>query len=236
MKKYFTVYGICWAIALVVFNVITFVSAANTIGISNAGAGFWVGYIFITIVFIGNLVCSFLFFKEENIDKIFLKLPIIYIAYIALIVSLIAGAIAMAIPVIPYWVGIVVDVVILAVYAIAIVQANTAADVVSEIDDRVKAQTFFIKSLTTDAQILMSFAQSDDVQTECKKVYESIRYSDPMSNDALAEIERQIQNEFKTFDDAVKKDNTELVKNSANKMIALINKRNSQCKVLKQKS
>lgn len=236
MKKYFKFYGICWAIALVVFNIITFISVANTVGISNAGTGFWVGYVFITIVFIANLICSFLFFKEENIDKIFLKLPIIYIAYIALIVSLIAGAIAMAIPVIPYWVGIVIDVVILAIYAIAIVQANAAADVVSEIDDRVKAQTFFIQSLTADAQTLMSFAKSDDVQTECKKVYESIRYSDPMSNDALAEIESQIQNEFNTFDGAVKKDNTELVKNSANKIIVLMNKRNSKCKVLKQKS
>lgn len=233
MKKYFKFYGICWAIAFVVFNIITFISTGNTVGISNASAGFWVGYVFITIVFVANLVCSFLFFKEENIDKIFLKLPIIYIAYIALIVSLITGAIAMAIPAIPYWVGIVVDVVILAVYAIAIVQANAAADVVSEIDNRVKAQTFFIKSLTADAQNLMSFAKSDDVQTECKKVYESIRYSDPMSNDALAEIESQIQNEFKTFDEAVKKDNTELVKNSANEIIALMNKRNSKCKVLK---
>lgn len=233
MKKYFTVYGICWAIALVVFNVITFVSAANTIGISNAGAGFWVGYVFITIVFVANLVCSFLFFKEENIDKIFLKLPIIYIAYIALIVSLIAGAIAMAILVIPYWVGIVVDVMILAVYAIAIVQVNTAADVVSEIDDRVKAQTFFIKSLTADAQTLMSFAQSDDVQTECKKVYESIRYSDPMSNDALAQIDNQIQNEFYVFSGAVKDGDTELVKSSADRIVTLVHERNNNCKLLK---
>ncbi len=233
MKKYFKFYGICWAIALVVFNIITFIFTGNTVGISNASAGFWVGYVFITIVFVANLVCSFLFFKEENIDKIFLKLPIIYIAYIALIVSLIAGAIAMAIPVIPYWVGIVIDVVILAVYAIAIVQVNAAADVVSEIDDRVKAQTFFIHSLTADAQTLMSFAKSDVVQTECKKVYESIRYSDPMSNDALAQIENQIQNEFNIFAHAVKKDNTDLVKNSANKIIVLINKRNLQCKVLK---
>lgn len=233
MKKYFKFYGICWAIALVVFNIITFIFTGNTVGISNASAGFWAGYVFITIVFVANLVCSFLFFKEENIDKIFLKLPIIYIAYIALIVSLIAGAIAMAIPVIPYWVGIVIDVVILAVYAIAIVQVNAAADVVSEIDDRVKAQTFFIHSLTADAQTLMSFAKSDVVQTECKKVYESIRYSDPMSNDALAQIENQIQNEFNIFAHAVKKDNTDLVKNSANKIIVLINKRNLQCKVLK---
>ena len=233
MKKYFKFYGICWAIALVVFNIITFIFTGNTVGISNASAGFWVGYVFITIVFVANLVCSFIFFKEENIDKIFLKLPIIYIAYIALIVSLIAGAIAMAIPVIPYWVGIVIDVVILAVYAIAIVQVNAAADVVSEIDDRVKAQTFFIHSLTADAQTLMSFAKSDVVQTECKKVYESIRYSDPMSNDALAQIENQIQNEFNIFAHAVKKDNTDLVKNSANKIIVLINKRNLQCKVLK---
>lgn len=233
MKKYFTVYGICWAIALVVFNIITFISTGNTVGISNAGAGFWVGYVFITIVFVANLVCSFLFFKEENIDKIFLKLPIIYIAYIALIVSLIAGAIAMAIPVIPYWVGIVVDVMILAVYAIAIVQVNTAADVVSEIDDRVKAQTFFIKSLTADAQTLMSFAQSDDVQTECKKVYESIRYSDPMSNDALAGIESQIQNEFYVFSNAVKDGDTELVKSSADRIVTLVHERNNKCKLLK---
>ena len=79
----------------------------------------------------------------------------------------------------------------------------------------------------------MSFAKSDVVQTECKKVYESIRYSDPMSNDALAQIENQIQNEFNIFAHAVKKDNTDLVKNSANKIIVLINKRNLQCKVLK---
>ena len=34
MKKYFKYYGICWAIALVVFSVITFVTANETVGLA----------------------------------------------------------------------------------------------------------------------------------------------------------------------------------------------------------
>ena len=233
MKKYFKYYGICWAIALVVFNVITFVVTNETIGLTSVGSSFWVGYAFITIAFIGNLICGWLFFKEENKGKVFLNIPIINLAYSALIVSLIVGAVAMAVPQIPYWIGVIVDVLVLAFYAIAIVKASAAADIVNDVEQKVKVQTFFIKSLTVDADSLMARANSDEMKAETKKVYEAIRYSDPMSNDALANIENQIQNEFNTFADAVKNNDIDLAKSSANELVVLRHDRNKKCKLLK---
>lgn len=233
MKKYFKYYGICWAIVLMVFNVITFVAANETVGLSSVGSSFWVGYAFITIAFIGNLICGLLFFKEENKGKVFLNIPIINLAYSALIVSLIVGAVAMAVPQIPYWIGVIVDVLVLAFYAIAIIKASAVANIVHDVEQKVKVQTFFIKSLTVDADSLMARAKSDEMKAEAKKVYEAIRYSDPMSNDALVSIENQIQNEFNAFADAVKNNDIDLAKSSANELVVLINDRNKKCKLLK---
>jgi len=233
MKQYFKYYGICWAIALAVFNIITFVAVSETIGLALVSPSFWVGYVFITIAFIGNLICSLIFFKEENKGKVFLNIPIINLAYSALIVSLIAGTIAMAVPVIPYWIGVIVDVLILAFYAIAIIKASATIDIVDDVEQKVTAQTFFIKSLTVDAETLMARAKSDEMKAETKQVYEAVRYSDPMSNNALANIEKQIRSEFNAFAEAVKNDDTDLAKSSADELIILINDRNKKCKLLK---
>lgn len=79
----------------------------------------------------------------------------------------------------------------------------------------------------------MSMAKSDEIKAETKKVFKVIRYSNPMSNDVLANIENQIQSEFNAFADAVKNDDITLAKSSANELIVLINDRNKKCKLLK---
>ncbi|MGN0530768.1 MAG: hypothetical protein ACI4IH_06745 [Eubacterium sp.] len=233
MKRYFKYYGICWVIVLAFFNVVTFVVANETAGIASVGLSFWVGYVFITIAFIGNLICSILFFKEENKGKTFLKIPIINLAYSALIVSLIVGSVAMVLPRIPYWIGVIVNVLVLGFYALAIVKVSAAVGIVNNVEQTFKTQTFFIKSLTVDADSLMSSVKSDEIKAETKKVYEAVRYSDPMSNDALASIENRIQNEFNAFADAVKNNDTDLAKSSAEELVVLINDRNKKCKLLK---
>ncbi len=227
MKKYFKYYGICWAIALVVFNVITFVAANETIGLTSVGSSFWVGYAFITIAFIGNLICGFLFFKEENKGRVFLNIPIINLAYSALIVSLIVGAVAMAVPQIPYWIGVIVDVLVLAFYAIAIVKASAAADIVNDVEQKVKAQTFFIKSLTVDIEMLAEKEKNSEIKQQLKKLAEKAKYSDPTSINALAELESKIANkvnEFKTADNKL-----EII----NQIDLLLTERNKKNKILK---
>ena len=232
MKKLFKLYAIVWIILLAVFNVICFVTPSEAAGMSKFGGAFWAGYIFITIAFIGQLVCAFLALKTDSLLKLFYNIPIIRVSYTGLILTLIFGTLCMVIPDLPNWVGIIVCLLILAFTAIAVIKANAASDIVGSIDTKVKAKTLFIKSLTVDAESLLARASTPEAKEACKKVFESIRYSDPMSNDALSGLESQITLKFNEFSNAVTSggDNIESL---ANELVILLGDRNKQCKVLK---
>ena len=233
MKKSFKIYSLIWAICLAVFNVITFVTPNEIGGVSKFNGSFWVGYVFITIAFIGQLTCAFVAFKAENLKKFFYNIPLLSISYGGLVAMLIVGSIFMAVPVLPEWIAIIVCVIILAFNAIAIIKATAAADIVSGIDEKIKTQTFFIKSLSGDAQSLMTSAKSDELRVEAKKVYEAIRYNDPMANAALSDLDAQIEKQFNAFSDAIKADDAELAKETAATLVEMVERRNQKCKLLK---
>lgn len=233
MKKNFKYFAVIWAILLALFNVICFVTPDEMNGMSKYAGAFWVGYIFITAAFVGQLICAFIAFKAENIEKMFYNVPLISLSFIGLIVMAVVGALTMAIPNLPNWIGIIVCAIVLAFTAIAVVKASMAADNVQQVEQKVKAQTFFIKSLTVDADTLLSQAKSDEIKAECRKVYEAVRYSDPMSSDALAAAESQITLKFAALSDAVKADSAADVRTLASELLVLIADRNKKCKLLK---
>ncbi len=117
--------------------------------------------------------------------------------------------------------------------AITVIKAAAAASVVGGIDEKIKEQTFFIKSLTVDAESLMSSAKSDELRAEAKKVYEAIRSSDPMSDPRLADAEAEIRSQFSAFEDAVIADDAELAKANAQSLLSAVEKRNGKCKLFK---
>ena len=233
MKKSFKIYSCIWAICLAVFNVITFVTPNEIGGVSKFSGSFWVGYVCITIAFLGQLACAFVAFKAENLKKLFYKIPLLSISYGGLVAMLIVGGVCMAIPVLPEWIAVIVCVVILAFNAIAIVKAAAVADIVDGIDERIKEQTFFIKSLAVDAELLVSAAKSDELRAEAKRVYEEIRYSDPMANAALSVLDAQIEGQFHAFSDAIKAGDAALAKETANTLVEAVKGRNQKCKLLK---
>ena len=236
MNKKFKYYAIVWAILLAVFNVICFVTP-NLVTVEGKdydkfGGAFWAGYIFITLAFIGQLVCAYIALKTDNKTKLFYNIPIIRVSYTGLILTLVFGALCMAIPNLPNWVGIIVCVLVLAFTAIAVIKAKAASDVVENIDKKVKAQTLFVKSITVDAESLLARAATPEAKDACKKVFEAVRYSDPMSNDALAGVESQITLKFNELSEAVS-GGADNVKNIADELVILIGDRNKKCKLLK---
>ncbi len=233
MKKNFKIYAVCWAILIAVFNIICFATPCEAAGMTKFGGAFWAGYIFITLAFIGQLFCAFMAFKAENSQKLFYNLPIITVSYTGLILTIVFGALCMAIPNLPNWVGIIVCLAILAFTAIAVIKASAAAEIVSKTDEKVKAQTAFIKEMTAEAQNLTNRANAPKLKEYCKKVYEALRYSDPMSNDQLTDIESRIKEEFATFTDAIISDDLSATESSLNELLALIEDRNYKCKLLK---
>ncbi len=233
MKKAFKTYLAVWALLLVLFNVIAFVSA-GWIGQEKYTASFWNGYVFISVAFLGQLACAYVAAKNDNdLKKTFLNISLFSTSYAGLIVSFVVGGLCMLISPLPYWVGVIVCAIVLTLNALAVLKAKVAVDTVADVDKKIKTQTFFIKSLTVDADTLMAKASTEEIKAECRKVYEVVRYSDPMSNDALASIEGQITITFSKLTDAVTKGNAEDVKEQSSELIILINDRNKKCKLLK---
>lgn len=232
MNRNFKYYTLIWTIFLVVFNVICFVTPNKVAGMSKFGGAFWAGYIFISIAFIGQLVCAYIALYTNDRTRLFYHIPIIHISYIGLILTVIFGALCMAVPNLPNWIGIIACLLVLAFTAVAAIKAKAAADIVKDLDESEKAGTLFIKSLTADAENLLSRAATAETKEACKKVFEAARYSDPISNDALAGIESQITLKFNEFSAAVT-GGTAPVGNLADALVALIESRNKKCKLLK---
>ena len=232
MNRKFKYYALIWAVLLALFNVICFVTPDEAAGWNKFAGAFWVGYAFITIAFIGQLVCAYVALSTDDATKLFYNIPLIRISYSGLILTLIFGGLCMAIPGLPNWVGIVVCFTVLAFTVIAVIKASAAAEAVENIDKKVKVQTFFIKSLTVDAESLLSRAGTAEAKESCKKVFEALRYSDPMSSDLLAGMESQITLKFNEFSKAVTGD-AENVGQLADELVILIGERNKKCKLLK---
>ncbi len=233
MKKNFKYYLAVWVVLFTVFNVVAFTLSGRVPGTERFDKLFWAGYIFIVIVFSVQLGVSFYAFKPERLDKFFYRIPLLQVSWAGLVLTLVCGAVCMLVPRFPAWLGFILCFVFLCFYAVSVIKAVAAGEIVGENDDKVKEKTLFVKSLTVDAESLMARAKSDAVKVECKKVYEAIRYSDPVGNDALVELEAQITLKFSKLAEAVAADDAETVKSTAGEVMVLFGERNKKCKLLK---
>lgn len=228
----FKKYVIAWAVLLLIFNVIVFVVPSQIAGMSKFDGAFWSGYALIMLTLIGQLVCAYFAFRAQTAERMFLNLPLITVSYTALIIAVVCGAACMAIPDVPNWVGIIAGALILGFMVIAVIKAGAAAELVEDTGRRVKEQTVFIRLLTADAESLMAKAKDDEAKAATRKVYEAVRYSDPMSVEALSGLESQITLKFREFEQAVTGGAATTGK-IADEVVILLDERNKKCKVLK---
>ncbi len=234
MKKNFKFYAVIWAILLAVWCAVVFLVRPILPGyVIRYDARFWIAWAFILAAFIGNLVCAYFAFRAENRNRMFYRFSVIRVSWSALIAMLIVGSALMLIPDCPAWIAAIACVVVFGFNAIAVVKALWAGDTVGRIDERVKTKTAFIKSLTVDAESILARAKSDAVKTECQKVFEAVRYSDPMSNEALSVIEAKITVKMDEFGAAVSADDAEKVKTLAEELTLRLGDRSKKCKALK---
>lgn len=227
MTKIMKSYAGVWAICFALFSAIVFLTPIEH------SDGFWIGYVFTTIAFLGQFGCTYKAFKTESLKKCFYNVPLITISYTGLIVMLIAGSVCMVFPSIPNWLGVIVCLVVLGVTAIAVISAGAAGSIVANLDQKVEEKTTFIRNLTIDAENLMNRANAPMLKNQCKKVLEAVRYSDPMSSKELSDVEQRIQEEFDALTDAVIADDLDCTESAAKELLTLIAERNKKCRAFK---
>ena len=233
MKKMFKFYLVAWAIMFVLFNiaVIALPKEFTILGVTyeKFGGVSWVTLIVLELCFLLHLALTAVALRQKRLSGTFYRLPLIRLSYGCVIVTTIVAVLAM-LAFLPSWIPLALALLILAVYAFAILKAVVAAELVESVDEKTRAKTSFIRNLTVDADSLLSRAMSEPVKAACKKVFEALRYSDPVSAYGLVDVEERIKAEFDVLTDAVIADDPKAVSASADELLTLIAERNKKSK------
>ena len=222
MKKNSVMAYAVLAISFTLFNVIAFViPTAKT-------ATFWIAYAFTVIAFASQIAIWKVAFNGANTLKSkFLGIPLIPVGITYWIIQIIAFVVFMALPLTASWIAVVVCALILGISAICLIGTEIGREEISRVEEKVEKKVFYIKSLQVDIEMLSSTESDVDTKAALIKLAEKIRFSDPMSNEALAELEAEISAKVKELKTAENKAEIITVIDS------LIVERNKKAKLLK---
>ena len=217
LTSYF-VFGIAFAL----FNVIAFVISTDKT------ATFWTAYVFSVVAFAMQiLLCNISFGKKDTLKSKFLGIPVIYVGIIYLIIQMVAFAIFMIFPTLPVWLAVVVCAIIFAISAVCAIAVKAGSNEINRIEEKIKVKRAFIQFLQADIEMLVESEANAETKVALKKLAEKVRFSDPMSNEMLSELESRILTKV------------EELKISSNKTVLigeidlLLTERNKKCKILK---
>jgi hypothetical protein len=213
-------------IVVAVFNVVVFLLPFTK------GGSFWTGYGFSMLAFLLTAGVGLYAFDREGLKSKFYGVPLVILVLWYFAAQMVLGLIEMALPVIPFQYGIIVNTILLGACLVGLIAVEAAKDEIVRIDEKVKEKVFFIKSLQIDVEGLAGRAP-DDTKKALKDLAETIRYSDPMSSPQLAAIENKIETKVAVLTEAVDNADGNATKTLCDELQQLFGERNRKCKLLK---
>lgn len=225
MRKEIIRWGIGLGVLLVLYTLVAFlIPFVHT-------ATFWVSFVF-TLVAFGVVAASIYiaFVKNPNAKSRFYGFPVAKIGAIYGLVQLIAGLIFMALSQwVPIWAAILVYAIALGAAVIGLISADAVVSEIHVQDAKLKKDVSLMRSLQSKVNQLA--AQSEN--TAIKNLAEEFRYSDPVSNDSIADAEADLVAVVDELQAAVVEGDNAVVAKLCRKTSELLAERNRLCKLSK---
>lgn len=229
MKRNALRLGISLAVVLVIFSVVAFaVPFAKS-------AVFWVSYYFGVIAVVAQSYTLYqTFFREQQAKSRFYGFPILRIGLIYMVVQLIASLIFMALASIaPLWLPIVVDIVLLGVAVIGLIAADVTKDEIQRQEQTVKKDTSTMRELQSKVRMLVSQCEEPQLKADVSRLSEALQYSDPVSSEALGEIEQELREYIGELQKAVSEQQVPAARTLCQRTMDVLAERNRLCKLNK---
>lgn len=222
MKKISSKGYVILGILFVLVSVVAFaVPSAKT-------AAFWISYAFTVIAFAAQIAiwkaglgCN------ESLKSKFLGFPVVHIGIVYLVIQSITLAAFLFIPTLPIWSAVVACAAITGVFAVCLITSDVGRSEIERVSAKVQEKTFFIKQVQTEIELLADAETDVATKSALTQLAEKIRYSDPMSNEQIADIEDRITAKVAELKKAADKTNCIV------ELSSLFDERNRKCKLLK---
>lgn len=220
------------AICLMVYNIAVFIIS----GFTDHTACFWLSYLFMMVSIATSIVSAVLLMKQNREIKDWLfGYPVLKHCFAYILIEFICSVIFMILD--NYdcdWkIGFVIQLIICAVFTIFIISCFMTKDTIEQVEANVKASISFMKGLQVDVELIAAKADNEEVRKAYSKLAENIKYSDPVSMEALKDVENRIAEMVKSGEEAVVSGNSEAAIECCKNAELLLMERNKKCKALK---
>lgn len=185
-KKSWIMMAAIYAIIFAVFNLLVFVI------VNEKNDVFWMSYAFMCIAFIVQIVSMLLALRSLEIETVFMGIPLASLSMYYFFAAIFVGAVFMFFQNAPFKLAIVLQILILAIYAVVAIMALMSRNVVQDVNDNLRENVEAIKTLVVDVDVFIPQVSDPALKKALKRVSVTIKYSDPMSNAAVEDIEEQI--------------------------------------------
>lgn len=219
-------------VAFLLYNVLLFVIA----GFNYHGSPFWISYAFMLTAF-GSIGVNAVLIKNRNLQpKDFMfSFPMLRHCAIFFVVELILSTVFMLLDSsdVSWILTFVPQCLALAIHVVLIVSCYMAHDTIKEIGNKVKDNTNYIKLLQVDIEMVAQKCTHPETKTAFERLAEDVRYSDPMSNDYLFELEKEITLAISNADLCVNQNDYATAMVLCKRAKMLLEERNKKVKALK---
>ena len=223
--------ALIWTIVFVVYNIIVFVIA----GFTGHTATFWLSWIFMLIAFVAVAVAAAMLGKRNVMLRDWLfGFPVMWHTTAYVIVEFATSTLFIIFEkTISLKVAVPVQLAELAVYLVFAISCFIAKEHIDEVQTKVADKTTFIKLLRADMETLTAKCSDETTRALVKALAERVRYSDPISSEALFELEKDISLTVAQCDEAISSGDFELAQKLCKDADNLLTERNNKCKALK---
>ena len=180
-------FALIYAVLLGVFNLLVFTIFKTRTDV------FWLSYAFMTLAFVVQIVSMLLAFKTADVETMFFGIPLASFSIYYLGAALVIGALFMIFQAASFTLALVIQILVLAAFVIIAVISLMSRNTVKEINDNVKDNVASLRSLLVDVETVRDSCSDPELKESLRKLSETIKYSDPMTNESVAGIEEQIR-------------------------------------------
>ena len=196
---------------------------------------FWLAYGFTLAAFVVAGVAVYLAsYRGDSAKSQFYGFPIARIGTAYWILQLGLGLVSMALGAwIAEWIAILVFVFMLGAALIGIISADAIRDDIQQQDSKLRDSVSVMRSLQSKLHQMAAQCDGQEAAAAVQKLEEELRYSDPVSGPALAEIEADLGAAVDELQQAVVDGDTASIHQLCRKAMALLGERNRLCKLNK---
>lgn len=157
---------------------------------------FWFAYAFLMIAFITQFVSILTGRFEKGVEAAFFGFSLFSVSVFYFVITAALSVVFMVLVSlgvdVPFALMFVLECILLAFYLVAFIISLMHKNVVVEIDQKIKKNVRAIRAFVSDLECLADATQDAGLKTKLNALAEDFRYSDPMTNDAVAELDLQL--------------------------------------------